>query len=98
MGQRLRRTEDQKSRPALAVTQDSMKGEGLNQKLKSENAYIVRGMWAKLLFLKRIADGVRGQSSQPLGNFLQFFEKKSYFKAIKSLFACVPSHLKELIF
>ena len=30
--------EDQKSRPSLAATQDFAEGEGLNQKLKSENA------------------------------------------------------------
>ena len=49
----------------------------------------------KVVQLKRITDGVWGQSPQNLDNF---FGKISYFIAIGLHFARVQSHLKQLHF
>ena len=43
-----------------------------------------------------VAMGVWGQSSQSLGDFCTFLEKKSYLNPIGSHFARVHSHFKEL--
>ena len=42
--------------------------------------------------------GGLGAKPQPLGDFLKFFGKNSYFNAIESHFARVQSHLKALNF
>ena len=54
-------------------------------------------MSSKLVYLKCSPDGFFG-AKQLLEDFLYFSEKISYFNAIRSHFALVQSHLKELGF
>ena len=97
MRTRYRKMEDQKPWPGFSHNQDFAEGKGLTPKVKMPE---LEEALSKLELLKRIIDGVWGQSPQPpeamgvwrqrpqpLGNFLQFFRKNRYFDVIKSHFA-----------
>ena len=79
------------------LTKSFQKGERLNQKLKMKICKL-GDVCKQTSLLKRITDGGLGPKTQLLGNFFAFFWKKSYFNAIRSHFACVQNHVKELDF
>ena len=83
VGERYRRMEDQKPWPGLALNREFSKGRGLKPKVTNEN----------ILYSNVSQTGIWGRSPPSLGDF---FEKKSYFNAFGSHFACVQNHLKEV--
>ena len=55
------------------------------------------GVWGRSPQLP-VAMGVWGLCPHPLGDFCKFLKKKSYLNPIRSRFARVQSHFKELDF
>ena len=88
VGQRYRRTYDQKPWPGLALNEEFLKGERLNQKLKIK-IFELGDVCKQTSLLKRIADRGLGPKPQLLGNCFTIFGKKSYFNAIGSHFVGV---------
>ena len=85
VGQKYRRMEDQKPWAGLALNREFSKGRGLKPKVTNEN----------IVHSNASQTGIWGRSPKSLGNFLEFFWKKSYFNAFGSHFARVQNHLKE---
>ena len=85
VGQRYRGMEDQKPWPGMVLNREFSKGRRLKPKVTIEN----------IVYSNVSHTGDLGTKPQSLGDFLEFFGKKSYFSAFESHFARDQNRLKE---